>query len=362
MVLRRAREHGGQQTTLDAGCLDQTVLERLSGRSWHLHRQHCTLVEQPGAKSFVMAISSSLTVSSNALSNRLAQRQRIGLHSGRASVLSSYTRKRLSLRFPLRLRAQDAAMQQDSHSSNSSTLLPVDAGAPGLALLGLEPLRAAFEYVSMLMSNVVSPAGDGHAVVVFPGLALGERSTEPLRTFCQRGGYAALDWGRGVNQGPTGDIDDWLDELTKDVLDLTAAHERPITLVGWSLGGIYAREIAKKMRRRVRQVITIGTPFAGTPDQNNVGLLYRLVNGQKASMDNALRQRLARAPDVPTTSIYSRSDGIVAWQTCIQSPTHPRTESIEIDGSHCGLGWNPAVLSVIADRLAHTHGAWRPYA
>ena len=257
---------------------------------------------------------------------------------------------------------QDQAMEQNAEFPlGSHSSFPAQVGAPSLGLLGLEPFRAAFEYASMLLSSVSAPAGDGHAVVVFPGLALGERSTEALRSFCQRSGYTALDWGRGVNQGPAGDIDAWLDELTNHVSNLTAAYDQRITLLGWSLGGIYAREVAKKMRRRVRQVITIGTPFAGTPEQNNVGLVYRLVNGQKASMDEALMQRLAQAPAVPTTSIYSRSDGIVAWQTCIQYPTHRRTESIEVDGSHCGMGWNPAVLSVIADRLAQSDAAWRPY-
>jgi hypothetical protein len=132
--------------------------------------------------------------------------------------------------------------------------------------------------------------------------------------------------------------------------------------VGWSLGGIYARELAKKLPRRVRQVVTIGTPFAGTAEQTHVGWFYRFVNGNKPVLDEALQARLRTAPPVPNTSIYSRSDGIVAWQACIQSGNHPRAESIAVDGSHCGLAWNPEVLAIVADRLRQREGHWQPYA
>jgi triacylglycerol esterase/lipase EstA (alpha/beta hydrolase family) len=134
------------------------------------------------------------------------------------------------------------------------------------------------------------------------------------------------------------------------VAELVAHHDEPVSLIGWSLGGIYAREVAKKMPRRVRRVITIGTPFAGTAEQTNVAWVYRLVNGQKPPLDDALTQRLRTAPPVHTISIYSRTDGVVAWQACLNDQA-PHTENIEVDGSHCGLGWNPRVLEVVAQRL-----------
>ena len=234
--------------------------------------------------------------------------------------------------------------------------------APSLALLGFEPLRAALEYASMrMMKSSALPAGDGHPVVIFPGLASDKRATAPLHSFCEKLGYTVYDWGRGFNTGPRGDPDRWLDELAEHVRELVSDHEESVSLVGWSLGGIYAREVAKRLDGQVRQVITIGTPFAGGVEHSNVGLVYRLVNGRKPVLDQAMRSRLTTPPGVPTTSIYSRTDGIVAWQACIQPGDHAHTENIEVDGSHCGLGWNPAVLAVVADRLRQSEGAWRRY-
>ena len=236
-------------------------------------------------------------------------------------------------------------------------------GAPPLALLGMEPLRAALEFASLRwMSKAGLPAGDGHAVVIFPGLATDKTSIAPLAAFLERLGYAAVDWGRGFNTGPQGDIDDWLAALAAHVNEITARHPRRISLVGWSLGGIYAREVAKILRGRVRQVITIGTPFAGSAEQTHVGWAWRFVNGNRPVMAQALVARLRTPPPVPTTSIYSRSDGVVAWQACVQPGSASHIENVEVDGSHCGLGWNPKVLAVIADRLRQPEHAWRRYA
>jgi hypothetical protein len=236
-------------------------------------------------------------------------------------------------------------------------------GAPSLSLLGLEPLRAALEFASMrFMDQDALPVGDGHPVVIFPGLATDRISTGPLKTFCERLGYAAYDWGRGINTGPDGDVDAWLDELAVHVRTMTRQHKKRMSLVGWSLGGVYAREIAKKLPGAVRQVITIGTPFAGTGgDETHVAWLYRLISGHNPAVDAQLMMRLRMTPPVPTTSIYSRTDGIVAWQACLERADCDHAENIEVDGSHFGLGWNPKVLSVIADRLRQPEGAWQPY-
>jgi pimeloyl-ACP methyl ester carboxylesterase len=235
--------------------------------------------------------------------------------------------------------------------------------APDWTLLGSELIRAAFEYARMrLMDKTTLPRGDGHPVVIFPGLAADHRSTGPLKGFCEQLGYAAYDWGRGLNTGPEGDVDAWLDDLASHVSEMTASHRQTISLIGWSLGGIYAREIAKKLNGRVRQVITIGTPFAGTPEQTHAAWVYRLLNGHKPLFGDALMARLRTAPDVPTSSVFSRSDGVVAWQSCIQRGNRADTENIEVDGSHCGLGWNAHVLSIIADRLQQPEDGWQRHA
>ena len=234
---------------------------------------------------------------------------------------------------------------------------------PSIALLAIEPFRAAFEFAGHhLMSGAELPQGERHAVVIFPGLATNQYVTRPLQSFCEKLGYACFDWGMGVNVGPQGEIDAWLDLVTAKVQEQTAAHPEPISLVGWSLGGIYAREVAKRLEQRVRQVITLGSPFAGVAEQTRAGSVYRLVNGSHPPTDPLLLQALRTAPPVPTTSIYSQSDGIVAWQACLDPKGVAHAESIEIEGSHCGMTWNPAALRVVADRLAQPLGDWQPYA
>jgi pimeloyl-ACP methyl ester carboxylesterase len=203
--------------------------------------------------------------------------------------------------------------------------------------------------------------GDGHPVVIFPGLGADGASVSVLRQHCNALGYAALDWGQGFNTGPQGDLDVWLDDLKSRVCDLLAGHSRPATLIGWSLGGLYAREIGKLMAPNVRQVITIGTPFNADADHTHAGWLYRLLSGNSTALDPTLSLRLRTPPPVRTTSIYSRSDGVVAWQTCRHDKRSPLVQEIEVEGSHIGMGWNRAVLDAVADRLRQRAGPWRRY-
>lgn len=234
---------------------------------------------------------------------------------------------------------------------------------PSLALLGAEPWRAAYEFLSHKLTHESTAAtGDGHPVLIFPGLGADGRSVAPLRKVCEALGYTAFDWGRGFNTGPQGDIDAWLRDLADHSTDLLKHHEQSATFIGWSLGGLYARELAKLMQGRVRQVITIGTPFNADADHTNVGWLYRLLSSAPPMFDEDLSHRLRVAPKVPTTSIYSRSDGVVAWQSCRHPVQRPGIQDIEIQGSHTGMGWNPSVLRVVADRLAQRPGSWQPYA
>ncbi len=236
---------------------------------------------------------------------------------------------------------------------------------PPLVLLGIEPWRAAAEFIwHRLHPAPAQPSGDGHPVVIFPGLASGARAVAPLRQHCEALGYAAVDWGRGLNRGPEGDLDTWLQGLAADTLGLVRGQHRGVTLIGWSLGGLYAREVAKLLGpQRVRQVITTGTPFNAEADHTHVGWCFQLLSGRKPEITPALARRLRQPPPVPTTSIYSRTDGIVAWQTCRHTArAGQQVEDVEVTGSHTGMGWNPAVLRVIADRLAQRPGHWRPYA
>lgn len=233
---------------------------------------------------------------------------------------------------------------------------------PSLALLGAEPFRAAMEFAWSKHGKMHDARpGDGHPVVIFPGLGAHGGSVATLREHCRLLGYDAFDWGQGFNTGPRGDLDAWLYTLKSQVVDLLAGHTQPATLIGWSLGGLYAREIGKLMAPRIRQVITIGTPFNAEADHTNVGWLFRLLSGSSSALDPALVRRLRTPPPLRTTSIYSRSDGVVAWQTCRHDNRSRLVQDIEVAGSHIGMGWNRDVLAVVADRLGQRPGPWRRY-
>lgn len=233
---------------------------------------------------------------------------------------------------------------------------------PSLALLGAEPFRAAMEFASHTLSRShPQRPGDGHPVVIFPGLGATGSSVATLRDHCRSLGYAAFDWGQGFNTGPQGDLDAWLANLKSQVSLMLAPHAKPATLIGWSLGGIYARELGKLMAPRIRQVITIGTPFNADADHSHAGWLFRLLSATSTTIDPALSLRLRTPPGVRTTSIYSKSDGVVAWQTCCHDARTKRVHDIEVDSSHIGMGWNRDVLCAVTDRLSQQSGPWRRY-
>jgi len=233
---------------------------------------------------------------------------------------------------------------------------------PSLTLLGTEVCRAAMELArhKLAKSDDAKP-GNGHPVVIFPGLGGHGGTVSTLRERCRALGYDAFDWGQGFNTGPQGNLDTWLNTLKSHVVDRLAGHTQPATLIGWSLGGLYAREIGKLMAPRIRQVITMGTPFNAEADHTNVGWLFRLLSGSSAAMDPALSRRLRTPPPLRTTSIYSRSDGVVAWQTCRHDKPSRLVHDIEVDSSHIGMGWNRDVLAAVTDRLGQQPGRWRRY-
>lgn len=219
--------------------------------------------------------------------------------------------------------------------------------------------RAPWEFAATLAASPLLkrlPRGDGHGVLVFPGLAASDITTVPLRRFLEDRGYAAYAWQQGFNLGPREGV---VEACTARIRALAERHGRPISLVGWSLGGVYARELAKELPEHVRSVITLGSPFSGHPRATNAWRVFELLSG-KSSHDPELLAGLRQAPPVPTTSIFSRTDGVVAWQ-CSVNEAHPLAENIEVHASHIGLGMNPLVLYAIADRLAQPHGQWRPF-
>lgn len=232
---------------------------------------------------------------------------------------------------------------------------------PSVWLLAME-MRAFWEFAALVPAWPVlnrAPKGDGHPVVVFPGLTANDLSTIPLRRYLQRQGHAACGWDQGFNFGPRPGV---LAEARDLLVRTFESTGRKVSLVGWSLGGIYAREMAKELPQMVRGVITLGTPFAGSHKCTNAWRLYEMASGRSIERESQ-GYRLPEAPPVPTTSIYSRSDGVVSWQGSVQAADsgHPQTENIEVLASHVGLGFNPSAWWAIADRLAQPEGQWRPF-
>jgi pimeloyl-ACP methyl ester carboxylesterase len=236
---------------------------------------------------------------------------------------------------------------------------------PPSALLALTELpRALVELGSLGLAAPIlatAPRGDGHPVMVLPGFVTTDISTAPLRRYLRDLGYDAHAWQLGRNLGPKaiGREGEKLIARLREIHDTTG---QKVSLIGWSLGGVMARQLSRRAPEAVRQVISLGSPFTGHPHATNVWRTYQVLTGQRLD-DPDTRFQLresALPPPVPSTAIYSREDGVVAWQNCIE-PQGPETDNIEVHGSHCGLGVNPAVLYAIADRLAQADGDWHPF-
>lgn len=222
-----------------------------------------------------------------------------------------------------------------------------------LEMRGIWELQAFFALYPLLRR---APRGDGHPVLVIPGLAAGDSSTRPLRTYLKAQGYAVHGWKLGPNHGPRPGVEDAMDARLAELSD---RYQRKVSLIGWSLGGVFARELARRSPSAVRQVITLGSPFASEPKASNAWQLYEYLSERRVD-DWPEREAMKLPPPVPSTAIYSRTDGIVAWQGCREQET-ATTQNIEVEGSHCGLGHHPAVLYAIADRLGQREGEWAPF-
>lgn len=265
----------------------------------------------------------------------------------------------MASRSPSRRSRSDAVIDVDRPEvKTAADRQPADIAAPGALLLALEG-RAPWEFAASIVAAPwlrKLPTGDGHRVLVLPGLAANDLTTLPMRAFLKDRGYRPSPWEQGLNLGPRAGV---LDALRARLRELFELDRKKVSLVGWSLGGVYARELAKEMPGMIRCVITLGSPFAGPPQATNAWWLFERVSGHPEP-DAAMQAALRVAPPVPTTSIYSRTDGIVAWQ-CSLNPPGPLAENIELHASHIGLGLNPLAMMAIVDRLAQDPKRWRRF-
>ena len=230
---------------------------------------------------------------------------------------------------------------------------------PAFRRVAIEPTRAALELASTAGAFGLlqfTPRGDGHTVLVLPGFMAGERSTAPMRTYLGSRGYKAVGWKLGRNLGPTPAIVRGLD---RRLAELAERSGQRVSLVGWSLGGIYARSMALRHADRVRNVVTLGSPVRLTDSSaSNADGMFQYLRPYHLEDHPGVD---GGAPlEMPATSAYTRADAIVPWRSCLIDEDH-QSENVQVLGSHTGLGFNPAALFLLADRLAQPEGAWRPF-
>jgi pimeloyl-ACP methyl ester carboxylesterase len=223
---------------------------------------------------------------------------------------------------------------------------------PGFILQMLEG-RAAAEFAQLLLQlpllRLRARRGKGQPILVLPGFMADDASTFILRQFLNNIGYKAYPWELGTNRRR---LLDFLPAIQARLEALHTSHGQPVILLGWSRGGILARELARDNPQLVRQVITIGSPVKGGVTASSIGSLVRRETGLTSeAMQNTLRERQRRPITVPIKSIYSKLDGVVAWRACIDDVS-PNVAHFEIRGTHIGMGTNIQVYQLLSKLLA----------
>ena len=212
------------------------------------------------------------------------------------------------------------------------------------ALIVLEPARLALNSWRLVARRVAEP----RTVLVIPGYSVGDTPTTPLRAYLHSLGHDARGWGLGTNAG---DVDEAVERMIPRLAQLAETAERRVTLIGWSLGGVIARELTRHVPEHVERVVTLGTPVVGGPKYTALARTYRANGVDLEEMAAEVARRAELPAHIPVTAIYSKLDGVVSWPACIDQ-VNPHVEHVEVLTSHIGFGFNHGVWKVIADRLA----------
>ncbi|MEH6581483.1 MAG: alpha/beta hydrolase [Halioglobus sp.] len=209
-----------------------------------------------------------------------------------------------------------------------------------------------------------APSGDGHPVLTLPGFMVGDGFTRLMRSFLEELGYDPHPWDQGPNLGLRDDI---CHNIEQKVVTIHRTTGRKVSLIGHSLGGVYARAVAHHQPQCVRQIITLGAPFntgfeEHSPEGGGGALAraYERLNADTKEDELPNSTLMCFPPPLPSTSVYSQGDGIVGWEHCLDI-ANDITENIRVPGSHTGMTHNPLVLHIIADRLAQAEQEWRPF-
>lgn len=232
-----------------------------------------------------------------------------------------------------------------------SVAMPTDCKKPSF-LSSLRELGTPLEFLKFPFRTpalATAPRGDGRKVVLLPGFTSPEMAMLPLATYLKYLGYDASTWGMGINGG---DVDPLTEEFGARVQAMAEASGQPVTLIGWSLGGVIARETARLFSDTVREVITMGTPLIGGPKYTAVGQIYAMKENMDLDVfEHEVHARNSVGLSQPLTVIYSKSDGIVGWQAA-RDVYNDHARNIEVRSTHFALGANSKVWQIIAETLA----------
>lgn len=239
------------------------------------------------------------------------------------------------------------------------------ARPPALVYAIAELPRALVEFACLLPSHPLlsrAPRGDGHPVVTIPGYRSDDTAMLAMRRYLERWGYDPYPWGLGTNLGVGYQRLDYEQRFTETLERIVRRRDAPATLIGWSQGGVIAREIAKKRPELVRQIITLGSPIADAPEATTLFRIFKRTSSEEITSElmSFMREVGTPLPDVRCICIYSNSDGIVA-PAIAQDVVSSNVENIRVSSSHLGMVVNPYVLMVIADRLAQRDDDWQPF-
>lgn len=240
--------------------------------------------------------------------------------------------------------------------------------APSRVLTALELPRVLGEYGASRLLDTASRVvpggrvGDGRPVLVLPGFAANDRLTGRLRGHLAQRGFRAHRWRLDSNHGLTERIVAGLPERFEA---LAENYDEPVSIVGWSFGGMLARWLAHTHPGQVRQVVTLGTPWSAAGERTRATAMFERSRARHGISPDAraIVDRLRLPLPVPLTAVWSRSDGIVAWRGCrVDEVTEPApTENVEVVSSHVGLVANPIPLAVVVDRLRQDPADWQPF-
>ena len=211
----------------------------------------------------------------------------------------------------------------------------------------LTPLELA-KLVAATPTLVTQVRGSGEPVVVLPGLGAGNASTLLMRNYLAWLGYDVNGWTLGRN---TGNVREFLPKIAEQVCAIYSRTEQKVNVVGWSLGGVLAREVARDHPSLVKQVIIMGSPLIGGPKYTRFGSLFEAQGANLDEIEARIADRERRPITVPITSIYSKRDGIVSWQASIDT-SNSHAEHLEVKATHLGLGISPEVFKILAMKLA----------